>query len=68
MAKRKVTLKSGKVYIREQKTINIPTELWERLQILKLITHARGLNIVVEKACDILEKMDEEELLKLFNG
>jgi len=67
MAKRKVTLKSGKVYIREQKTINIPTELWERLQMLKLRTHARGLNIVVEKSVDFLEKMGEEELLQLFN-
>lgn len=67
MAKRTITNKSGKTYIREQKTINIPTELWERLQMLKLKTHARGLNIVVEKACDMLEELKEEELLKLFN-
>ena len=67
MAKRIITNKSGKTYIREQKTINIPTELWERLQMLKLITHARGLNIVVEKSVDILEEMEEKELLKLFN-
>ncbi len=68
MSKRIITNKSGKTYIREQKTINIPTELWERLQILKLKTHARGLNVVVEKSVDFLEKMEEEELLKLFNG
>jgi len=67
MSKRVITIKSGKTYIREQKTINIPTELWERLQMLKLRTHARGLNIVVEKACKILEDMEEEELLQLFN-
>jgi len=67
MAKRTITNKSGKTYIREQKTINIPTQLWERLQMLKLTTHARGLNIVVEKACSILEELEREELLKLFN-
>lgn len=67
MAKRTITNKSGKTYIREQKTINIPTELWERLQMLKIRTHARGLNIVVEKACNILEDMEEKELLKLFS-